>query len=442
MVIKRRSVRTAPVVGAAVLTLLLSACGAGSQTAGGDVACDADAPEEPTTVDVLAYSSPSMDPFSGAMASGCSEVDDLTVEHSPVDFATQLEKAQLSLGQDEGTYDIVEVYSGTLPQYAGQGWLQPLDDFYDANAERYDLDDIDPDLLDFARYEGELYALPMAVNVHALVYRQDILDELSLAVPTTMDEVVATARAIGESGKVDHPLGLAFSADADITTAFNNSLTSLGGAWVDPGTGEPQLTSPAAVEAMQSLKDLRSVLPDDAMNADAVSISTQLQNGETAMAVLYTGSMAAIDSPDTSEYAGDFGFAPAPSVEQGGGPWATLNLDGYAVAANSSVDPELLGQVVANGTGPDAAEAAGRLAFPARTSVREDAALSEDAPYWEAGQGSIDAGAVPYPAVPYFVPLQTAVRPFIADGVSGKTSVEDALAGAQDAAEKIVAQYR
>lgn len=437
----RRKLTTAIPLGATAIALCVSGCGAGSRAGASNVDCDVEAPTEETTVDVLAYSSPSMDPFSDAMATSCSEVDHLTVEHSPVDFAGQLEKAQLSLSQDEGTYDLVEVYSGTLPEYADQGWLEPLDDFYAENADRYDLDDLDPSLMKFAKYEGHIYTLPMAVNVHVMAYREDILDDLGIAPPQTMNELVAAAEKIEESGKVEHPLGLTFSADADITTAFNNSLASMGATWVDPATDEVLLDTPEAAAAVQSLKDLMPYLPPDAMSADSVSISTQMQNGDTAMSIMYTGSMAAIDDPAMSEYAGKFGFAPAPSVEPGGGPWATLNLDGFSVAANSEVDEELLAQVAAVGTGPDAAQEAGRLTYPVRSSVRNDPELSKDAAYWEAGQASIDQGAHPYPAEPYFVPLQTAVRPYIADAVSGELPIEEALAQAQAAAEDVVAEY-
>ncbi|NYI78901.1 extracellular solute-binding protein [Nocardioides panzhihuensis] len=383
-----------------------------------------------------------MDPFIGAMENGCSKVENLTVKHSPVDFNAQLEKAQLSLSQDEGTYDIVEVYSGTLSQYAGEDWLYPLDEFYAEHGAEYDLDDIDPALLEFARYEGKIYVLPMMANVHVLTYRKDIFDELGIEPPETLDEMARAAKTIRDSGKMEHPLALTFSADADITTAYNNSLASLGGEWLDADSDKPLLTSSESVAAVQSLQKLVPYLPPDAMSANSVGVSTQMQTGDAAMTIMYTGSTAEIDSPEKSEFAGKFGFAAAPSVEPGGGPWATLNLDGFSIAKNSPVDHELLAQIGAAGTSADAAKDAGRLAFPARESVREDPELRAEAPHWEAAEATIEAGAHPYPAKPYFVPLQVAVRPFIADAVSGRLPVNEALEQAQRAAEKTIAQYR
>jgi len=436
-----RTARWSASLAAGALALSLAACGAGSQAgsqAGGKAGtCDVDSPSAAQTVDVLAYSSPSMDNFSGAMKA-CA-VDKLTVKHSPVDFAAQLEKAQLSLSQAEGTYDVVEVYSATLSQYAGQGWLAPLDDFYKKYGERYKLNDIDPALLEFAKYDGKLYAIPMMVNVHVMVYRKDIFDKLGLKPPTTLPELAAAAKAIQDSGEVKSPLALTYSADADISTAYNNSLRSLGGEWIDPATDEVLLTSPQSVAAVESLKTLTPYMAPDHMSANNVANVTRMQNGEAAIAIMYTGSMAAIDDPKKSKFAGKFGFAAPPSVEAGGGAWATLNLDGFAVAKNSPVGVDVLGQVAAVGGGAGAAKAAGRLAFPARMSVRDDPELAKTAPHWAAGTASIKAGARPYPQKPYFLPLQVAVRPFLADAVSGKTPVKEALAQAQAAAEKIVA---
>lgn len=424
---------------AALVAVLATGCGAGSRTTGADVKCDVDAPGKQTDVQLLAYSSPAMDPFSSAMAKGCAGVDNLSVKHSPVDFGAQLEKAQLSLSQKRGDYDIVEVYSGTLPQYADEGWLQPLDEHYKKHAKRYGLDDIDPELLDLARYKGKLYALPMQVNVHVMAYRKDILKSLGIQPPRTLDELTAAAKRIKAEKKMKHPLAATFSADADITTAYNNSLSSLGGEWVDDKTDKPKLTSPESVAAVKSLQRMLPYLPKDAMSANVASVATRMQNGEAAIGILYSGSMASIDDPKTSKAAGKFGFTRAPSVESGGGPWATLNMDGFSVAKNSSTDDKLLFQVAAVGSGKDAADSAGKLAFPAREQVRKK--LAPEAPFLKAGQNTVDQGARPYPAKPYFVPLQTAVRPFIADAVSGRVPVKEALEKAQREAERVVDRY-
>lgn len=434
----RRSVSRA----ATALLMAAAVCGgvpaslktAGASGARASGACPVTAPASSTTINVLAYSSPSVDPFSNAMASGCSGVSNLTVNHSPVDFSAQLQKGQLSLSQGNASYDIVEVYNSTLNQYAASGWLQPLDSLFARYKQRFNLGDIDPTYIKGFRYKGTLYGLPMEINVHEMIYRKDILQSLGLQPPRTFDQLVAACTKIQQSGKVRHCLGVPFSADVYISSAFNNALTSLGGQWVDPATYQPQLTQPKAKAAIQALRRLLPFMGSDAMASGEASITAQEENGAVAMAIMYSGSIGEIDDPSKSRFAGKFGFAAAPSVLPGGKPYATLFTDGFALARNSKVSPDLLFQVAAVGTGQAAARSAGILAYPTRDSVLKDPQLSSKALYWLGARASVDAGAHPPPAQPFLATLQATVRPFIAAAVSGQTPVDSALAQAQTAA--------
>ena len=67
----------------------LTACGAGSRTGAETatkVACDFQNPPQATTINVLAYNSSAVDPYSNTMVSSCTH-DNVTVKHVPIDFA-------------------------------------------------------------------------------------------------------------------------------------------------------------------------------------------------------------------------------------------------------------------------------------------------------------------------------------------------------------------
>src|SRR4051794_29974396 len=103
----------AAVVGAVALT----GCGAGSRTGNAnatEVTCDYTAPDSATTVNVLAYNSSAIDPFTDTMVSSCSK-DDVTVKHDPIDFGGQVTKTTATLSGDTGSYDIVETYGFVIP---------------------------------------------------------------------------------------------------------------------------------------------------------------------------------------------------------------------------------------------------------------------------------------------------------------------------------------
>ena len=432
---------------AAATVLLATACGAGSEVAspGGPAgsSCDVDAPANPVTVDVLAYSAPSIDPFSAAMTA-CTGKGPLTVKHGAVDFNGQLTKAPLSLGGTQPSYDVVEVYTATLTQYAAKGWLRPLDDLYAKYATRYQLADLDPKQLDQFRYQGKLYALPMEVNVHELAYRKDVFDQLGLTPPTTFDELVADLDKIKATGRFPTPLSMPISASTYASSDWFNSLKSVGGKVVDEASGTPQLTSPQAAQAVASLQRLIPYMGPGAINLDESAAVTAMQTGKAAVTMMYSGSMGQLADPAQSQQAANIAFAAPPAVVAGGPPWATIYIDGFGLAANSKADPDLLFQVAAVGTGAPAAKATGALAYPSRKSVVADPALAgtPQTAYWPAATDTLAKGATGPQPVPYFADLLTTVRPPVAAAVFGQQPTAAAMAQAQQLAADFVAKNK
>ena len=82
--------------------------------------CDFAKPSTATTVNVLAYNTSAIDPFTNTMVSSCTK-NNYTLKHEPIDFAGQVQKTTATLAGDQGTYDIVETYGFVIPQYGSQG---------------------------------------------------------------------------------------------------------------------------------------------------------------------------------------------------------------------------------------------------------------------------------------------------------------------------------
>lgn len=414
-----------------------TACAAGSQSPQNSTrgACDVDAPKQSTTANVLAYTAPGIDPFSNAMVA-CSNVHNLTVRHSPVDFSGQLTKGELTLSANSPSYDIVEVYTSTLLQYAAKGWLQPLDDLTSKYGSRYNLKDISPTLLKEFTYKGKLYGLPNQVNVHEMVYRKDIFDKLGLEAPTTFDELVADAQKIQDAKLVRYPLTIPIAAANYAASDFSSSVFSLGGTITNEGTDEPLLNSTTSETALNSLKRLLPYMSPSAINSDEAAVATALQTGQSAIGITYSGDMGQLLDSKNTEFAGKFTFASPPAVEKGGRPWGTFFVDGFALAKNSKVDKSVLFQIAAVGSGADATKAAGSLVYPGRLSVLKDPTLSKSpgTRYWPAVTAALDDGVSGPQRQPYFQDLITAITPAISDGIFGTKSVNNALTEAQAAA--------
>jgi multiple sugar transport system substrate-binding protein len=179
----------------------LSACGAGSRTGAqtaATVACDFENPSQPTTVNVLAYNSSAVDPFTNTMVKNCTR-DNVTVKHDPIDFGGQVQKTVATLSGDKGSYDIIETYGYIIPTYAAQGSLQPLDDLFAKYKDKYKLGDINEDMRKSMSYDGKLYGLPMQAQVLVLAYRKDVFDKLGLKPPTTFEELRDVSKKIQDA---------------------------------------------------------------------------------------------------------------------------------------------------------------------------------------------------------------------------------------------------
>ena len=430
----RRSVLTGL---AATGTLgLLTACGAGSEVTGDSDAaggCDVDAPGTATTVNVLAYSSTATDPFSKAMSDGCS-AGELTVELPPTDLAGQHQRAVQSFSGPTASYDIVETYGSIRPLYADRGWVLQLDDLIAANSDRYALDGIDPSLMDAVAYDGQQFTLPTFWGVAVLVYRKDVLEQVGREVPTTFAELIETATAIKEQTEITAPLAIPYNPSGDIASQFNQAVHSLGGTLFVDGTTTPALDGEIGVKAITALASLLPVMSDAVMSFSSPEVITQLQTGQAALGMLMSGRVADLTDPDKSKFADQIAFAVPPSVEPGGLPMTYLSVDGFSIAANSAVDPELLFQLACVGTGEGAAEAAATATIPSRTDVADAAEL----PVKDAALATLP-DAEPLPQVPYMADVYTALGAPVGAAVAGETTAQAGAAAAQAAAVAAVA---
>ena len=390
------------------------------------VGCDVSA-EPAVTVNVLAYNSSAIDPYSNAMVEQCSK-NGVTVEHAPIDFSGQYERTGTTLAGDEGTYDIIEIYSGAVARYASADKLVELDDLFAKYKDAYQLGDLNQTMLDGLSYNGKLYALPMQANVTIMVYRKDIFDELALQPPTTYAELLTAATKIKESGKMEYPVALPF---ADSTsTMYEQVMRSQGKSYHDPTTDELTFQTPEAERGLQALVDLAPYMDPQVISLNQPKVQQQLYNGQAAIAMMFSGRMADLLNPENTEYADRFAFAPPPKIDANGTIGSTLSVDGWTLAKNSKIDPELLFQIIASSVSPEASMNSLPAAYPARDGIVTEA----NVPYAAAVQSALASGASTPPMETWLGAVQGAMAPLIQEAIIGKRPVSEALAEAHKAA--------
>jgi multiple sugar transport system substrate-binding protein len=419
--------------------LAVTACGAGSRTAArsaAEVACDFPAPPEPVTVNVLAYNSSAIDPFTNTMVRSCSK-NGVTLNHEPIDFAGQVQKTTATLAGDSGTYDIVETYGFAVPQYAAQQKLQPLDDLVAQFEQEYGLGEINADMRQALSYEGKLYGLPMQSQMYVLAYRKDVFDQLGLQPPTTFAELRDVATAIQQAGEIRYPFAIPLLASSDIATAYDAALGSLGVDYVDAAAMRPNFDRPEAAQAFEEMRALLPYMDPQVTTFDQPRVQQQLYNGTAAMAIMFSGRMNDLTLPANSRFAEQFAFAPPPSVAGGDTLYNVLSVDGWSIPSNAAADPALLFEMIASSVSADASRASVPAAYPARDGI----VTPESSPYAAAAQESIGK-APPAEPYPWTARISNDTRAVVADVITGTVPVAEGTARMQEIATQILAEYQ
>jgi sorbitol/mannitol transport system substrate-binding protein len=422
------------VAGASAVAVALTGCGAGTRTTStnaAEVACDYTQPDTATTVNVLAYNSSAIDPFSDTLVQSCS-TGEVTVVHDPIDFAGQVTKTTATLSGDTGTYDILETYGFEIPGLVSEGKLVPLDDLYDEYADKYDLDALSASMISAMSYDGHLYALPMQGQMFILAYRSDIFDELGLTAPTTFAEMMEDAQAIKDAGLMDYPVALPWLATSDVSTSFQAMMNSLGSDFVDE-EGNVTLDTDDAATALETMKSLMAYMDPQVTTFDQPTVQQQMYNGTAAMSIMFSGRMSDLTLESNSEYYDDIAFAAPPKVtDDAEYSYNRVSIDGWSIPFNTELDHDMLFEMMASSVGEDASSASVPAAYPAREGMVTD----ENSPYGEAANESI-AAVMPPVVSPILADVTEAIRGTLVKVLTGEISVEDGMAQMQSEGESI-----
>lgn len=420
------------IAAATVGAIALSGCGAGSRTGNAnatEVSCDFPAPESATTVNVLAYNSSAIDPFTDTMVSSCTK-DDVTVKHDPIDFGGQVTKTTATLAGDTGTYDIIETYGFVIPGLATDEKLVPLNDLFDKYADEYGLNEISESMRTGMSYDGELYALPMQAQMFIMAYRADIFDELGLEVPTTFDEMIAAAEEIKAAGKMEYPIALPWLATSDVSTSFQAAMNSLGADFVNE-QGEVTLDTPEGKQALEAMLALQPYMDPQVTTFDQPKVQQQMYNGTAAMSIMFSGRMNDLTLDTNSNLADTFAFAAPPKLTADAEyAYDRLSIDGWSIPFNTKLDHEMLFVMMASSVSEEASEASVPAAYPARDGM----VTPENSPYGEAANASM-AAAMPPVVSPILADLTNEIRPILVQVLTGGLSVDEGLAQMQAAGE-------
>ena len=343
---------------------------------------------------------------------------DFSVTHS-VDH-NKLQVAALSANPSEFSAKLVT--NGSITPLMNDGLLRPLDDLvakYGAN-----LNDNQKITID-----GKIYAVAFMANAQHLWYRESILNELGIAVPSTYEEVIAAAQKIKDSGKMANPYGGAFKSGWNLAQEFVNMYLGHGGEFFKSGSAQPNVNNEKGIASLNVMKKLTEVSNPDFLTQDTNAVKEEWESGNLAlMHVWNSGASSLLDDEGDQAVRADTRLAPSPSVGGGIMPATTLWWDGIAIATNTS---------------DENAEASFRALVGAASSS-ELANSNADATVWlikdyKGGNTAgpvVDAasrGASPYPSFPHMSLMHGALSTELVEFLQGNESAEKALADVEAA---------
>lgn len=321
-------------------------------------------------------------------------------------------------------FDAAHVTNSSITQLQAKGLLMPLNDLVAKYGDKYK---IEPGME--IKFGDDIMAIAFMANAQIFYYRKDLFEKHGIAVPKTIDDVLAAAEKLKGDPDVQFPFGAAYASGWELGNDFVDMLIGRGGKLVDPATNEAAFNGPEGLATLQTMQKLAGYMSPNALTIDFGGVKQQLEQGQVAMAFLWGDLAASMDDPKESKVVGKIGFAPAPAAVAGGPPATLFWWDGFAIPKNLDGNPDLTFQVLMESLRPEVVAANNDVTLWLRSNYK---------PSQYAGPitDSVNAGAPPYPMTTAAELAHAAIGEAIGNAIAGKVTAQEAL----DAAAKAYRQ--
>ena len=350
-----------------------------------------------------------------------------------------------------GQFDIMTIGMYEAPIWGKKGWLKEL-----KFADSYEVNDILPAIRDGLSADGKLYAAPFYGESSMVMYRSDLVEKAGLNMPSnpTWDDVEKIVKGIHNPAEEVYGICLRGKPGWGDNMAFITTLANSYGAQWFGADWKPQLDSPEWEAAVSFYVDLLTKYgPPGSANNSFNEILALFNEGKCGMWIDATIAASFITDPGQSKVADKVAFAQAPSKKTSKGKnwlWAWS----LAIPASSEKTPEAL-KFLEWATSKNYVNLVGeklgwaKVPTGTRNSTYENANFVAAAKFASAELAAIKSAnpndstfnkspyvGVQFAAIPEFQAIGVAVGQQMSAALAGKTSVKDALAKSQVAADR------
>ncbi len=385
--------------------------------------CNLEPPAEATELNMIGWSFPITDYYAEEL-NKCSKVENLTVNTNLLASADAQEQVRLALSSGgDSPYDIVHFANSQVGEWAGVGWMLPLNDLVDKYWDEYNLGDIPEKAWEGATIDGQIYGVPIVGNTLHLIYRQDVFDEYGIDVPETYDDVIAACNTIGlDNPDFDMPFTINLSAGWAWEIEFFQMLRAYGGDYLN-ADNTAAFNGEAGVNAVNKLIEVA----DACMGQDGYSFS--LNDQEVAMQIgtlpatnMWASRAANMSDPERTDLVDVIAYAPAPRVTADSPRAGSAWNDFYGIPATTTNDPDLIFRVIMQAADERSQRDAAEVGMTTRLSVAE-----YGGPYLAAAGQTIAEGIGIYDKNPAIGIVRAKLGEFLPLVGTGEMSAQEAL---------------
>ncbi|MFJ2527050.1 ABC transporter substrate-binding protein [Pseudomonas helmanticensis] len=350
-----------------------------------------------------------------------------------------------------GQFDVLTIGMYEAALWGAKGWLEPMKDL----PASYALDDVFPSVREGLSVKGSLYALPFYAESSITYYRTDLFKDAGLTMPErpTWEQIAGFAEKLTHKDKEQYGICLRGKAGwgenmALITTVAN----AYGARWFDE-QWKPEFTGPEWKNALNFYVDTMKKSGPPGASSNGFNENLALFNsGKCAMWVDASVAGSFVTDKSQSKVADHVGFTFAPhQVTDKGSAW----LYSWALAIPTSskakdAAKEFSAWATSKEYGELVAKTDGIANVPpgTRASTYSDAYMNA-APFAKVTLESLKAAdpskptlkPVPYigiqlVTIPEFQAVGTQVGKLFSAALIGQTTVDQALAAAQQTTER------
>ena len=373
------------------------------------------------------------------------ELSGIKVELVPIPDDSFYDKAIAEFISGNASFDALQFFSAWLGDFAGPGFLAPLDDY--AAKWNLPLDDFyDTYRLNYGYFGGKLVGIPFDCDIQMVHVRNSVMEKV-LGGPVdrvnsipTYDELIRVTAEANKLGGGVAGIGL-LGARGFWSTYSWEHIAAQAGMQLFGDNFQPLLTSDASMQGIEILLQLSKNAIEGVSGAGWGENRAAWLGGQVATNISWQDSGTQAMRPDQSKIVGDFTTIYEPRIA--GGVWAPPNIAGSTSCVTSTAqNPEgaflmlaflttssimAMNEANANGVAP------GYRSVLSNEKLR---AVSQPMKVWSE---SLDH-AWCSPRIPGMFEMEQALGNEINRAITGQISGKEALENGQKAWETILAK--